>query len=143
MSWSGRANPRPPTCFNRYATTTERPASRAVPSRLPSAWPIRSPWMPLHQIPPSADAGGDEASLVRASLSDVLSWVWDCCSLERLETAMYMVIRKFNRVRSVAEAARRAESGIGQLLKHSPGFQGYYVFDAGDGVGGSVTLFDS
>jgi hypothetical protein len=63
--------------------------------------------------------------------------------LERLEAAMYMVIRKFNRVRSVAEAARRAESGIGQLLKHSPVFQGYYVFDAGDGVGGSVTLFDS
>jgi hypothetical protein len=56
---------------------------------------------------------------------------------------MYVVIRKFNRMRSVAEAARRAESGIGELLKLSPGFQGYYVFDAGDGVGGSVTLFES
>ena len=30
---------------------------------------------------------------------------------------MYMVIRKFKRMRSVAEAARRAESGIGQVLK--------------------------
>jgi hypothetical protein len=29
------------------------------------------------------------------------------------------------------------------VLKQSPGFQGYYVFDAGDGVGGSVTLFES
>ncbi len=56
---------------------------------------------------------------------------------------MYMVIRRFNRMRSVAEAARRAESGLSQLLKQSPGFQGYYVFDAGDGVGGSVTLFES
>ena len=56
---------------------------------------------------------------------------------------MYVVIRKFNRMRSVAEAARRAESGIGQLLRQSPGFRGYYVFDAGDGVGGSVTLFES
>ncbi len=56
---------------------------------------------------------------------------------------MYVAIRKFNRIRSVAEAARRAESGLGQLLKQSPGFQGYYVFDAGDGVGGSVTLFES
>ncbi|KLK89472.1 hypothetical protein AA309_31170 [Microvirga vignae] len=56
---------------------------------------------------------------------------------------MYLVIRKFSHVSSVPEAARRAESGIGQLLKESPGFQGYYVFDAGDGVGGSVTLFDS
>ncbi len=56
---------------------------------------------------------------------------------------MYLVIRKFNRMRSVAEAARRAESGLGHLLKQSPGFRGYYVFDAGNGVGGSVTLFDS
>jgi len=63
--------------------------------------------------------------------------------LEWLEAARYVVIRKFNRIRSVAEAARRAESGLGQLLKQSPGFQGYYVFDAGDGVGGSMTLFES
>jgi hypothetical protein len=56
---------------------------------------------------------------------------------------MYMIIRKFNHMRSVPEAARRAESGLGQLLKHSPGFQGYYVFDAGNGIGGSVTLFSS
>jgi hypothetical protein len=56
---------------------------------------------------------------------------------------MYLVIRKFNHMKSVAEAARRAESGLGQLLKQSPGFQGYYVFDAGDGGGGSVTMFGS
>jgi hypothetical protein len=56
---------------------------------------------------------------------------------------MYLVIRKFNHVSSVAEAARRAESGIGQVLKQSLGFQGYYVFDAGDGVAGSVSLFES
>jgi hypothetical protein len=56
---------------------------------------------------------------------------------------MYMVIRKFNRMRSVAEAARRAESGVGELLRQSPGFLGYYVFDAGDGIGGSVSLFES
>ena len=56
---------------------------------------------------------------------------------------MYLVIRKFNHMRSVAEAARRAESGLGRLLKQSPGFLGYYVFDAGNGVGGSVTMFDT
>lgn len=56
---------------------------------------------------------------------------------------MYVVIRKFNHMSSVAEAARRAESGIGQLLKQSPGFRGYYVFDAGSGVGGSVTFFET
>lgn len=56
---------------------------------------------------------------------------------------MYLVIRKFKHMRSVSVAARRAESGIGQMLKQAPGFAGYYVFDAGGGVAGSVTLFDS
>jgi hypothetical protein len=56
---------------------------------------------------------------------------------------MYVVIRKFRKLRSVAEAARRAESGIGQLMKQSQGFRGYYVFDAGGGAGGSVTFFDN
>jgi hypothetical protein len=56
---------------------------------------------------------------------------------------MYIVIRKFNQMHSVREAARRAESGIGEILKKSPGFRGYYVFDAGNGVAGSVTLFDT
>ncbi len=54
---------------------------------------------------------------------------------------MYVVIRKFSELRSVREAAQRAETGIGQILKNSPGFRGYYVFDAGKGVAGSVTLF--
>ena len=56
---------------------------------------------------------------------------------------MYIIIRRFARMHSVAEAARRAESGIGQMLKQEPGFRGYYVFDGGNGVGGSVTLFES
>lgn len=56
---------------------------------------------------------------------------------------MYVVIRKFAHMRSVAEAARRAESGIGHLMKQLPGFHGYYVFDGGNGVGGSITLFES
>jgi len=55
---------------------------------------------------------------------------------------MYVVIRKFSAMGSVPEAARRAESGIGQILKQSPGFVAYYVFDGGNGVGGSVTLFE-
>ena len=56
---------------------------------------------------------------------------------------MYVVIRRFTQMRSVSEAARRAESGIGQMLRQAAGFRGYYVFDAGNGVGGSVTLFES
>ena len=54
---------------------------------------------------------------------------------------MYLIIRKFSGMRTVAEAARRAETGIGTLMKESPGFLGYYIFDAGNGVAGSVTLF--
>jgi hypothetical protein len=65
---------------------------------------------------------------------DILSW---------LEAAMYVVIRKFTKMRSVAQAARRAESGIGQILKQAPGFRGYYVFDGGNGVGCSITLFEN
>jgi hypothetical protein len=56
---------------------------------------------------------------------------------------MYVVIRKFDHMRSVTEAARRAESGLGEILRKSPGFQGYHVFDSGNGIGGSITLFDS
>ena len=56
---------------------------------------------------------------------------------------MYVVIRKFDHMRSVTEAARRAESGIGEILRKSPGFLGYHVFDSGNGAGGSITLFDS
>jgi hypothetical protein len=44
---------------------------------------------------------------------------------------------------SVEEAAKRAEAGIGPILQSNPGFRGYYVVDAGDGVGCSITVFES
>ena len=55
---------------------------------------------------------------------------------------MYMVIRKYTKVRSVADAARRAKSGVGQILKQSHGFRSYYVLDGGDGVGVVVMIFE-
>jgi hypothetical protein len=55
---------------------------------------------------------------------------------------MYMVIRKYTKVRSVADAARRAKSGIGQILKGSPGFKSYYVLDGGEGVGVALMIFE-
>jgi hypothetical protein len=42
---------------------------------------------------------------------------------------MCIFIRKFTKVRSVADAARRAKSGIGQILRESHGFRSYYVLD--------------
>ena len=53
---------------------------------------------------------------------------------------MYMFIRKYTKVRSVA--ARRAKSGIGQILRESPGFISYYVLDGGNGVGVAVMIFE-
>ena len=47
---------------------------------------------------------------------------------------MYILIRKYTKVRSVADAARRAKSGIGQILRESNGFRSYYVLDGGVGV---------
>src|SRR2546423_10269175 len=55
---------------------------------------------------------------------------------------MYIVIRKYTKVRSVADAARRAKSGIGQILRESHGFRSYYVLDGGEGVGVAVMIFE-
>ena len=55
---------------------------------------------------------------------------------------MYTLIRKFTNVRSVADAARRAKSGIGQILRESHGFISYYVLDGGEGVGVAVMIFE-
>src|SRR5258706_13554896 len=55
---------------------------------------------------------------------------------------MYMFIRKYTKVRSVADAARRAKSGIGQILRESHGFRSYSVLDAGEGVGVAVMILE-
>ncbi|MGY8669282.1 hypothetical protein Q3C01_44070 [Bradyrhizobium sp. UFLA05-109] len=55
---------------------------------------------------------------------------------------MYIVLRKYTKVRSVADAARRAKSGIGQILRQSRGFRSYYVLDGGGGVGVAVMIFE-
>ena len=53
-----------------------------------------------------------------------------------------MVIRKYARVDSVADAARRAKSGIGRILRESSGFISYFVLDGGDGVGLALMIFE-
>jgi quinol monooxygenase YgiN len=59
------------------------------------------------------------------------------------EALMYAVMRKFNRMRSVGEAGRRAEAGLAPMLRQSQGFRGYYVVDAGNDVGLSFTVFET
>ena len=56
---------------------------------------------------------------------------------------MYVVIRKFRNMHSLHEAARRAKLGLAPILTQTPGFKAYYIFDGGNGVGGSGTLFES
>lgn len=56
---------------------------------------------------------------------------------------MFCVTRRFSSMRSVEEAAKRAEKGLAPILQRNPGFRGYYIVDAGDGVGVSITVFES
>jgi hypothetical protein len=49
---------------------------------------------------------------------------------------MYLVIRKFNHMRSPTEGARRAEIGSGQLLKQSPGSKATMCLMLGMGLAG-------
>jgi hypothetical protein len=60
----------------------------------------------------------------------------------RMGGLMYMFVRKYTKVRSVADAARRAKSGIGQILRESHGFRSYYVLDGGEGIGVAVMIFE-
>ena len=56
---------------------------------------------------------------------------------------MYVVVRTFSNMQAIGDIARRAETGVGSILKQTPGFKGYYIFDAGDGLGGSVSFFET
>ena len=55
----------------------------------------------------------------------VAAFTLQLCHPTSREATMYLVIRKFSRMRIVHEAARRAESGIGKLMKEASGFRGY------------------
>jgi hypothetical protein len=56
---------------------------------------------------------------------------------------VYAVIRKFNRMHSIDEAGRRAETGLVPILRQSPGFQGYYIIRGNNDMVVSVSLFDT
>ena len=56
---------------------------------------------------------------------------------------MYAVIRKFNKMRSIDEAARRAESGLVPILRQAPGFQGYYIVNGGNDTVVSISMFET
>jgi hypothetical protein len=56
---------------------------------------------------------------------------------------MYTVIRRYQDVQNAAEVARRAVEEFGPTLLDQPGFQGYWVVDAGAGVLATISVYDS
>jgi hypothetical protein len=56
---------------------------------------------------------------------------------------MHTVIRRYEGVADVAEVTRRAVDEFAPLISDRPGFQGYWVIDAGQGVIATITVFDT
>jgi hypothetical protein len=60
-----------------------------------------------------------------------------------MEARMFVVSRRFTGLHSIQEFGRRAEEGLGPILRDNPGFRGYYLMDCGDGAGFSISVFES
>jgi heme-degrading monooxygenase HmoA len=56
---------------------------------------------------------------------------------------MHTVIRRYEGAADSTEVARRAVEEFGPMLRDRPGFQGYYVVDAGDGVLATISVFET
>jgi hypothetical protein len=56
---------------------------------------------------------------------------------------MYTVIRRYQGVQDTDEVARRAVEEFAPTLRDQPGFQGYWIVNAGDGVLATITVFDT
>jgi hypothetical protein len=56
---------------------------------------------------------------------------------------MHTVIRRYEGAADSSEVARRAVEEFGPMLRDRPGFQGYYVVDAGDGVLATISVFET
>ena len=56
---------------------------------------------------------------------------------------MYTVIRRYEGLPDAAEVAKRATEEFAPMLSERPGFQGYWVVDAGGGVLASISVFET
>ena len=57
---------------------------------------------------------------------------------------MYASVRRYQAdPEAIAEVIRRARDDFVPIVRYIPGFVGYYVIDAGDGVAVSISIFDS
>jgi hypothetical protein len=56
---------------------------------------------------------------------------------------MYTVIRRYDGLSDPDEVIRRAIGEFAPMLADRPGFQGYWIVNAGDGVVASITVFET
>ena len=56
---------------------------------------------------------------------------------------MHTVIRRYQGVVNSEEVAKRAVEEFAPQLRDHPGFQGYWVVDAGDGILATISVYDS
>ncbi len=56
---------------------------------------------------------------------------------------MHTAIRRYQGVQDSGEVARRALEEFAPQLRDRPGFQGYWVVDAGGGVLATITVFET
>ena len=58
---------------------------------------------------------------------------------------MFATIRRYESVDAArtSELVKKVEQGLAPSLSELPGFRGYYLVDAGDGVMTSIGLFDT
>jgi heme-degrading monooxygenase HmoA len=56
---------------------------------------------------------------------------------------MYTVIRRYQGVQQTEDVVRRVIEEFAPQLRDQPGFQGYWVVDAGNGVVTTVSMFET
>ncbi|HEY8027913.1 MAG TPA: hypothetical protein VIE38_00235 [Gaiellaceae bacterium] len=56
---------------------------------------------------------------------------------------MYTVIRRYEGLTDAAEVFKRVTEEFAPKLAERPGFQGYWIVDAGSGVLATISVFDT
>lgn len=55
---------------------------------------------------------------------------------------MYVSIRQYEGLDQMDEVARRVDEGFVSLIGEMPGFVAYYLVDAGNGTGATISIFE-
>jgi len=56
---------------------------------------------------------------------------------------MYTAIRRYEGVTEPAEVVKRATEEFAPMLRDKPGFIGYWIVDAGEGVVSTISVFET